>query len=147
MLKLVGSRQPERHRRNEPEPVAGKPIKPQWLKGDSAKIWTKVLAQLEAMDVLTKADGAAIARYCKLFARWVKNSTFLDEYGETYPLKGDDGKVKCIMQFPQVSIVRHLTTQILQLEREFGLTPSSRASLNVEGISKTPKVATRQRKA
>jgi len=146
MLKLVGSRAVEK-RRNEPKPKDGKPIKPQWLKGAATKVWPKVIAQLDDMGVLTKADGSAIARYCKLLVRWVDNTAFLEKYGETYPIKDKDGSIKCMMPFPQVAIVNQLSNQILRLEQEFGLTPSSRASLNVETASNTPKVASRQRNA
>lgn len=147
LLKLVGSREPLRNRRDEPQPQEGRPSKPQWLKGDAAKVWPKVIAQLDAMGVLTKADGHAIARYCKLLVRWVDNNAFIEKYGETHPLKDKEGGVKCMIPWPQVSILNQLSNQILRLEQEFGLTPSSRASLKVEPRSKISKVPTRKRKA
>jgi P27 family predicted phage terminase small subunit len=146
MLKLHGSRVIER-RRNEPKPTEGKPTKPKWLTGEGAKVWKQVIAQMDDMGVLTKADGSAIARYCELLVRWISNAEFLRRNGEIYPLKDDAGKIKCFQQFPQVSIVNKLSVLILRLEQEFGLTPSSRATLQVTPQSKASPVASRARNA
>ena len=86
---------------------------------------------LEGMGVLTKADGNALARYCRIWSRWRKAEDFIDEHGLVYPLKDDDGNVKCVQQWPQVSIANKLAQQLTRLEGEFGLTPSARARLQL----------------
>lgn len=147
ILKLAGSTVPGRSRKGEPEPKVGPPVKPEWVAGESESVWEQTIKHLSDMGVLTVADGNAIARYCELVVRWVKASQFLRDNGETYELTDKEGEFRCVMPWPQVSILNQLTGQVLRLEQEFGLTPSSRASLKVEPPSKIPKVATRQRKA
>ena len=48
-----------------------------------------------------------------------------------YPLRSDDGKVKCFMQWPQVAIAHKLAQQLTRLEQEFGMTPSARTRVQV----------------
>ncbi len=83
------------------------------------------------MGVLTRVDGNALARYCRLWSRWRKAESFIEEKGEMYPLRDDKGGVKCFMQWPQVAIANKLAQQLTRLEQEFGMTPSARARLQV----------------
>ena len=65
-------------------------------------MWDQVVPQLERMGVLAKADHNAMSRYCHFWGRWAEQ--FIEENGESYPLKDDSGKVKYHQQFPQVAI-------------------------------------------
>ena len=83
------------------------------------------------MGVLTRIDSNALARYCRLWSRWRKTELFIEKKGEMYPLRNDDGGVKCFMQWPQVAIANKLAQQLTRLEQEFGMTPSARARLQM----------------
>ena len=121
----------QRRLRGEVRPPAGAPPCPDWLDADSKVAWRQLVPTLELMGILTKVDSNALARYCKLWSRWRKMEAFIDEKGEVYPLKGDDGKVKCVQQWPQVSIASKLAQQLTRLEQEFGMTPSARVRIQV----------------
>lgn len=91
--------------------------------------WDKLIPILEAMGLLTLADGNALSRYCRLWARWVRAEEFIVKYGETYPLKDKDGNARCFMQHPQVGISHRLSAALTKLEAEYGLTPAARVGL------------------
>ncbi len=55
----------------------------------------------------------------------------MDEKGEMYTLRDNEGNVKCCQQWPQVAIANRLAQQLTRLEQEFGMTPSARARLQV----------------
>jgi len=89
---------------------------------------------LEIMRVLSRIDRNALARYCQLWSRWKKAELFIQKHGDTYPLKDDQGKIKCLMPFPQVAIAHRLAVNLARLEQEFGMTPSARTRIHVEPI-------------
>ena len=101
-------------------------------------MWDHLVPLLEVMGVLTRIDGNALARYCRLWVRWRKAEAFIDDKGEIYPLKDNQGGVKCFVQWPHVSIAGKLAQQLTRLEQEFGMTPAARARVQVEQRSRLP---------
>src|SRR5579862_7191508 len=85
---------------------------------------------MQEMGILTRADSYALARFCQLYARWVRAEKFIQKYGTSYPLKDGNGKVKCFAPFPEVAMAQKLSASLTKLERELGLTPAARARLN-----------------
>jgi P27 family predicted phage terminase small subunit len=83
------------------------------------------------MGVLTKIDGNALTRYCQLWSRWKKAELFIQKHGDTYPIKDEAGKIKCLQQFPQVTIAHKLAALLTRLEQEFRLTPSARSRITL----------------
>jgi P27 family predicted phage terminase small subunit len=130
ILKARGSRQAARP--NEPQPTPGAPRPPDTLDAPAIQVWGQVVSELAAMGTLFRADVNALERYCVLFVLWRKSIAFLQENGETYPLRDKAGNVTCIQQYPQVAIVNKLSVLLLRLEQEFGLTPASRARVRVD---------------
>ena len=116
----------------EPKPPRTRPRRPKWLEGDGRKAWEDLVPLLDGMGVLTLVDRRALARYCKLWARWVTLSKLIDEHGEVYPVRDKEGKTVAFRMLPQVKIVESLSAELRQLEREFGLTPSARSRIVVE---------------
>ncbi len=132
VLKLRGSTLVTKAREaREVKGPAGKPSCPKWLDAEAKAAWKHVVPLLVGMGVLTKIDGNALARYCRLWSRWRRAEAFLEEKGEMYTLRDDDGNVKCFQQWPQVAIANRLAQQLTRLEGEFGMTPSARARLQV----------------
>lgn len=145
ILALRGSKRANRP--NEPRPGKGDPGTPPQLSDKAAEVWPQLLEQIKGVGTLAVTDGFPLARYCELFVRWWKAAAFLAERGETYVLKDDKGNVRCIMPFPQVSIVNSLSNELRRLEAEFGLTPASRTRIQVETKEKPDAVRKRNRRA
>jgi len=110
---------------------AGTPKCPSWLDKDAKAAWRQLVPLLEEMRVLTRIDSNALARYCRLWSRWRKAEKFIEEKGEVYTLKDEKGNVRCVQQFPQVSIANKLAQQLTKLEQEFGMTPSARTRIQI----------------
>ena len=123
---------------SEPKPRRQRPARPAWLIGDARKAWEELVPLLDQMGVLTIVDRRALARYCKLWARWVALTRVIEKTGEVYPIRGrptednPQGAIVSFRTFPQVKIIESLSAELRQLEREFGLTPSARSSIEVE---------------
>ncbi len=132
-LELRGSRQAAINKKNnEPQPELGAPDPPAWLEGEGLEVWNELAPQLVEMGVFTKVDGLAFARYCVLWAQWVKATMFVQKHGTTYPLKDGNGKIKCFAQFPEVAVMNKTSLTLSRLEAEFGLTPSARTRISVQ---------------
>jgi P27 family predicted phage terminase small subunit len=120
--------------RNEPAPPRGKPICPIWIDDEAKAAWKHLVPMLGHMGVLTRIDRNALTRYCQFWARWKKAELFIQTHGDTYPLKDDAGKIKCLQQFPQVAIAHRLGLVLTRLEQEFGMTPSARTRIQVASL-------------
>lgn len=110
----------------EPQPSAQAPRCPAWLSKEAKREWRRIVPELEAMRVLTRVDGDALTAYSQTYARWRAAEEFLVQHGEVYPLRDESGKVRCMQQFPQVSIARNLLLVLRAYQQEFGLTPAAR---------------------
>ncbi len=132
VLRARGSRRADRNpERQEPEPPPGPPECPAWLNPDAKVVWDQMLGLLSEMGVLTKADGNALARYAVMFCQWRQAQEFITKNGPIFPIRSGTGVTKGFGQFPQVSIAARLSAALLKIEAEFGLTPSSRARIDV----------------
>lgn len=118
--------------KREPKPDPAVPPCPKWLDPCAKRVWRRLVKQLVACGLLTSIDGNVFARYCRTYSRWRKAEEFIDKYGETYPLKAADGKVKFFTTFPQVHIAAQLATQLGRLEQELGLSPSARSRIDLK---------------
>jgi P27 family predicted phage terminase small subunit len=114
----------------EPHPERGRPRCPRWLDEKAKEAWAQLIPQLDRMGVLAKIDGNALARYCQLWSRWRKAEDFLQQQGDTYLVKGPDGKATAVKAYPQARIAAQLAEQLLRLEQHFGMTPAARARLS-----------------
>jgi len=117
----------------EPQPPRSAAVKmPKHLGKVAAAKWRQLLPLLDSIKLMTDADIDALARYCDTFEWWLATRATLKKDGDTYPILNDGGEVKYIAQRPEVSIAHKLAQQLRQLEQDFGLNPSARASLSVE---------------
>lgn len=112
---------------NEPKPDAGEPEVPKHLNRAARREWARIVAELRAMSLLTRADGDAIAMYCDVYARWAEASKKLDREGlivftpNGYPV-----------QSPYIGIANKCLVQMKALLVEFGMTPASRSKIVVQ---------------
>jgi len=135
ILQLRGSTLVTQERRDkEVQGPSGSPDQPDWLDDGAVQAWNYLVPLLSQMGVLTRIDGHALARYCRLWSRWRQAEDFLTKHGEMYPLKDDDGKPKCFQPWPQVAIANKLAQQLTRLEQEFGMTPSARSRIQLHPV-------------
>src|SRR5579871_538079 len=110
--------------RREPRPRPGLPERP-CLEGEALAEWNRITPILEKMAVLTTADGAALAAYCKLHALKLKAESAVEKYGIVFA-KVDEAGVSVLRKNPAVAIVESTSRLIRSFLQEFGLTPASR---------------------
>ena len=115
--------------KKEPKPRVGTPCCPSWLDTEAKACWERTVPELEHMGVLTLIDADALAVYCDTWSRWKDAVLFLQKNGAVYTIKDEEGKAKCVQQWPQVSIARNLLAALNRWMREFGMTPSARTSI------------------
>ena len=111
-------------------PKYGTPDCPDGIEQEARVIFAQLVVPLKHMGAINPADGPALARYCQLWVRWQRAEQFLAQYGETYPVKSGTGVVKCFFPAPQVAIARNLAALLTKLEKELGLTPAARATMD-----------------
>lgn len=115
----------------EPVPAAGTPDRPDWVQGVAAAIWDQVVPRLATAGLARSIDGQALGRYCCLFEEWLRAKDQI-KLSTTYPLKDENDRVIAVRELPQAGAMRKLSALLLQIEREFGLTPASRTRIHVE---------------
>lgn len=123
-----GKRPPNRR---EPRPAKTSPRCPAWLSKDAKNAWKRMVPALRAIGVLTSVDGEALAAFCQTYARWRQAEEFLDQHGMVYPLRDEKGNLRCMQQFPQVSIARNMLLLMRSFLQEFGMTPASRTRIEL----------------
>src|SRR4051812_37981985 len=79
----------------EPQPPTGEPVRPPSLKGEAAKIWTRLMPLIPT-GVLTKDTGQTLARYCHGLVRWWKLATWLDGNEDTYEVVDQAGNTRFV---------------------------------------------------
>lgn len=114
----------------EPKPESKIPPCPSHLKGDARKEWDRVTKELLKLNIISEIDRAALVAYCTAWGTYVKACGKLQRQSEV--MISDEGGM---YQNPWVSIRNKAMEQILRFSSEYGMTPSSRARLKVEGGS------------
>jgi len=96
------------HQRRGPvvQNPGGRIVQPHWLTPGAKAIWKRTVAIVEQMRVMSPADVVALARYCTYFDQW-----------------------RVVVKQGDAVAALKLEAVIQRLETQFGLTPSSRASL------------------
>ena len=123
--KARGTNRPCRNR-GEPVPGAGTPRKPTWVTGPAAKLWKSVVADLSDMGVATKVDTVVIGMLCIELAAYLKANELVQEHGIVCVTdRGNE------IEHPAVGARGKSFDRIVKVAREFGMTPSARASLHI----------------
>ena len=125
-LQLLQGRPGKRPPANEPKPPPIAPECPDWLADEAKEEWRRVAPKLERLGLLTEIDRTALAAYCQEYARWVEAEAVLAEVGMV--IETEKGY---LYQRPELGIARKALQLIKSWCAEFGLTPSSRARMNL----------------
>ena len=124
--------------KEEPKPRPMRPTRPHWLQPEAKREWTRVVAELEALELLTVVDRAALAAYCQAYARAVAAEKALDKAIEkegSMTYRTDSGQIK---PRPEIAIALREWQMVRAFAAEFGLTPSSRVRMAVPRGSEKP---------
>ncbi|MCC7137597.1 MAG: phage terminase small subunit P27 family [Planctomycetes bacterium] len=139
VLRLRGSWRAKRNS-NEPQPKVVKPAAPAWLSDDAKKVFDEYAETLHASGVLTAVDQFALARYADLWSQYRRCAEFTAKHGEVWVVRGRpgpngaEGRPVGFATYPQAKLKLALAAALLQLEREFGLTPAARAGLRTDEV-------------
>ena len=128
ILKMRNSTRGKYRNPEEPAPEANVPVPPLPLKGEALRIWHYITEVIDDMGVLTVADGLTLARYCKIWVKWDKCETEVEENGSTYEVTTKAGGTMMRVR-PDAQQASKLSDQLLRIEQEYGLTAASRASV------------------
>jgi P27 family predicted phage terminase small subunit len=136
LKKLEGNPGKRALNEQEPTPDVVIPDCPDHLQGEARKEWNRITQQLYALGILAEIDRAALAMYCAAWADYLFASRMVDEEGEVITSE-KGGKY----QNPWVGVKNTAMDRVLRISVEFGMTPSSRSRIKVEGPSEEDKMA------
>lgn len=127
-----GTYRPDR-RANEPEVPDTEVRKPQWVKGLAAKHWQTIAPWLKQSGLLTVLDVVALGLLCDALAEYFEAGEVVEAAVATDGVKfistTDKGN---IIQHPAVGVRNKAWERTVKLLREFGMTPSARANINIQ---------------
>jgi len=123
----------------KPAPVVNIPKPPPWLNSNGKKAWKRLAPELQRLGLLTVVDLEAFAAACQSYGIWVECERFFkkknpetgEPYGRTYEYTNKAGETNEIAR-PQVKIGQKAIEHFRSFMTEFGLSPSSRAGIEVK---------------
>ena len=116
---------------NEPKPQQIVPEKPDTVAEDevASKEWDWLVKVLYPLGLLTEVDGKTLGRYCFMASQLKKTERLLLRSNVLIP-----GDRKNLVRNPAIGVFLELNDKMLELEKQFGLTPSSRTRITVPYI-------------
>jgi P27 family predicted phage terminase small subunit len=123
--------------RNEPKPARNLPDPPDELNEDARIEWDRISRELYLLGLLTSIDRSGLAAYCQAYGRWMIAERAVNEAASRDPrfhgllVLTTNGN---IIQNPMVGAANRAMADMMRYAVEFGLTPSSRSRVRVEGV-------------
>jgi P27 family predicted phage terminase small subunit len=118
------------------------PEPPPEMPGELRDLWDRAVATAKAAGFLTRADGEPLARHAALSHLWWQCFKELETYGRTFyattktvvdPQTEKPKEVPVSFHtLPQVGLLREFHALLLEIEKQYGLTPASRPGLGRE---------------
>jgi P27 family predicted phage terminase small subunit len=119
ILRLRGSWRAET-RENEPQVPAGAVAPPPWVREADRKHWTEICAVLESMGVMSPVHSVSLSLFVQAVADWIDASAKADKAPMTSVTAAGGETIHPLQRLKATTFAR-----VLQLCREFGLTPSA----------------------
>jgi P27 family predicted phage terminase small subunit len=104
----------------------GVPEPPDHLDAGALAEWSRIVAELAMIGLITRPDRAALAAYCVAYSRWVTAEQKIAELG-TLLMRTAAGSVA---QSPYLTISNRAMELMHKFLTEFGMTPVSRTRLS-----------------
>ena len=121
--------------KDEPRPSATRPSRPQWLLPEAKREWSRVVAELDNLGLLTIVDRATLAAYCQAYGRAVEAEKVLAKSQEGMSYTTNQGQKHPL---PEIGIAERAWQLVRAFAAEFGFTPSSRTRLAIPRSEKEP---------
>lgn len=119
--------------KNEPVAEVCAPDPPEHLSATARAHWMQIVTILTDVRVMTNLDVDALAVYCETYSFWVEATERVRHLGMV--IKTDKGS---IIQNPYLRIANSAQESMLQLLKEFGMTPASRTRVQAaQGAEKS----------
>lgn len=112
--------------KNEPKAPVCAPAPPGELSAQARKHWDRIVCQLAESGIMTALDSDALAAYCEAYSRWLQANERLLSEGCVMP--DEKGFPR---HSPWLRIANDSFQQMRSLLQEFGLSPASRAKIQV----------------
>ena len=87
-------------------------------------VWNELMPVLTNCGVLTPADIPLFTRYCETTAKWRRALSIINEDGTSIVTKNGT-----LVVHPESKNFQNYSTQLLQMEIQLGMTPSSRTKV------------------
>lgn len=116
--------------RNEPQPTADNLAAPPHLYGTALEKWEELRSVLEPAGLLTDADKDSLAQYCTNWQLYLICIETIKKEGMVMEFNGGSGK-NYRQSSPHTVTMLKLQAAMVKTAKEFGLTPSARASLDL----------------
>lgn len=130
--RIQGSwRQKKREKTGARSRELGEPVPPPHMGADQLVVWEQVAAQLRTSGAIAATPPQVLERYVVTLVRWRRLQAFIARHGDVMPIRDGNGQVKSMGEMPQSYIASRLGGELLKLEAELGLTPSSRTRVIV----------------
>ncbi|HDT6579186.1 TPA: phage terminase small subunit P27 family [Bacillus cereus] len=101
---------------------------PTWLNAVAKKEFNRISKELMELDLITNVDINALAAYCDAYSDYVECTKIIREEGLMVEYTNKAAETNKVPH-PLLTKKKQLHEQMKSLAIEFGLTPSSRASL------------------
>jgi P27 family predicted phage terminase small subunit len=123
-----------RHRTEDPQPEVRAPEPPQSLSDAATPYWNSLVVDLIELDVLSSADGVALAEFAEALAEVEELRAILRTEGRTI-----DGAAGSKIAHPITYQLNQARSRVLHYSREFGLTPAARSRVKANTANDEPK--------
>lgn len=114
----------------EPVPPPADLTPPAGLTGLALDKWVEMAGLFTAMGVFTQADRHTLQRYCLMWEQWDSLEKHCREHGSTQLTSTGYSQVTA-----EATLARGLRKELLEIERQFGMTPAARSSMKVTGAT------------
>lgn len=124
----------------EPEPRPTTPDPPEHLGAVAVAKWRQLVPMLSRLRVLTEADELALALLCETWQHYCEAVADRKKYcvAMVRKVRDDHGDYIHVRRNPFATEEHKHKAELIQLMREFGLTPSSRTALTVDDTAANP---------
>lgn len=125
-LKILAGNPGKRPIRRGTSAASGAVACPEWLKGEARAEWKRLAPALLKAEILKPVDQVSFSIYCQTIARWRECQRVIDQHGPLYlNARGS------LLARPEVAMGIKWGKEARALGAEFGLSPASRARLEV----------------
>ena len=106
---------------------------PSWLSAEAKVVFRLIVSHVKPMGILGRMDTTALGRYAVLFVQWRHAVKTVEALGQTYTTEHLCGTVYHVR--PEMRIIKSLNNDLLDIEKNFGLTPAARSNFGAAQLA------------